>query len=45
MKTKYGSVDSKFLPNFVPISSDTRFATDIAATLLGCVQPIIPKLL
>lgn len=26
------------------ISSDTRLATDMAATLLGCVQPTIPYL-
>ena len=30
-------------PSSHPISSDTRFATDIAATRLGCVQPIMPN--
>jgi hypothetical protein len=35
----------KILPNWVPISSLTRFATDIAATLLGWVHPIMPYLL
>ena len=32
-------------PSSTFISSETRFATDIAATRLGCVQPIIPKVL
>ena len=31
------------LPRVTPISSLTRLATDMAATLLGCVQPTIPK--
>ena len=29
-------------PKSQPNSSATRFATDIAATLRGCVQPIMP---
>ena len=28
----------KFIPRETSISSDTRWATDIAATLLGCVH-------
>jgi hypothetical protein len=30
------------VPSGPPISSDTLFATLTAATLLGCVQPIVP---
>ena len=33
------------VPSSHPISSLTRFATDIAATRRGCVQPIIPNVL
>jgi hypothetical protein len=29
-------------PSLHPISSLTRFATDIAATRRGCVHPIMP---
>ena len=32
-------------PSFTFISCDTLAATDMAATLLGCVQPILPSLL
>ncbi|KAM9915160.1 hypothetical protein OXX59_010631 [Metschnikowia pulcherrima] len=34
-------------PNLTPISSETRFATDMAATLLGCVHAtslLVPSL-